>query len=131
MAKNNPAHRVLLVTLVLVSVGCDGLPTRFVTGLSADERARAAQIPVYREKLAEGTFEVVGPVQGLACQIAHDDSYRVSKNDAIEELQRATFKAGANAVMEVTCEKFGWRQGTRSCFRSIECRGTAVQEARL
>ncbi len=125
MAKINLAHLGLPVTLILV--GCDALPTRFVTGLSAEERARAAQTPVHRERLAEGTYTVVGPVQGHSCQIAHDDPYRVSEDHAIEELQRATFKAGGTAVMEVACEQFGWRQGTRSCFSSIECRGTAVR----
>ena len=105
------------------------MSTRFVGGLSSEERARAAQLPVYREKLAEGAYRVVGPVSGLSCEVAHDDTYRVSEDNAIEELQRATFKAGGNAVMEVNCAHFGRGQGTRNCFRSIECRGTAIREA--
>jgi len=127
MPRISLAGCALPVVILMALSGCDSLPTRFVSGLSADERAEAARIPVYRKKLAEGSYRLVGPVKGLSCQISHDDHYQVSEGNAIEELQRATFKAGANAVMEVACDEFGWRQGTRSCFRSVECRGTAVK----
>ncbi len=130
MPKTDLAGWAQWVVIVVALSGCDSLPTvstRFASGLSADERAQAAQIPVYRERLGEGTYQLVGPVQGLSCQITHDDDYQVSEDNAIEELQRATFKAGANAVMDVACDEFGWRQGTRSCFRSFECRGTAIK----
>ena len=125
------AGGALGVVVGIALSGCDSLPTvstRFVGGLSSEERARAAQIPVHREKLAEGSYRVVGPVSGLSCEVAHDDGYRVSEDNAIEELQRATLKAGGNAVMEVDCAHFGRGQGTRNCFRSIECRGTAIRE---
>ncbi len=124
------AGRALAVAVGVALSGCDSLPsvsTRFVTGLSSEQRAQAAEIPVYREKLVEDSYKVVGPVLGLSCEVAHDDSYRVSEENAIEELQRATFKAGGNAVMEVGCLHFGRAQGGRNCFRSIECRGIAIR----
>ncbi len=133
MPRISLAGGALALILGVAVSGCDSLPsvsTRFVGGLSSEERARAAQIPVHREKLAEGSYQVVGPVLGLSCEIAHDDTYRISEDNAIEELQRSTFKAGGNAVMEVSCTHFGRAQGTRNCFRSIECRGTAINEQR-
>ena len=42
------ARRLMSVVIFLALGGCDSLPTvstRFVTGLSAEERARAAKIP--------------------------------------------------------------------------------------
>ena len=111
-------------------IGCESTPTRFVTGLSQEERAVAAQLPVYRETLPKGSYRAIGPVEGLSCQITHDDRYRVSEDNAIEELRRASFQAGANAVMAVSCEPVDRQQSTRRCFRSIVCRGTAVETTR-
>ncbi len=122
--------RMLPVIVGASLIGCDSLPTRFVTGLTAEERALAARLPVYRERLSEGSYQRVGPVKGYSCQITFDDGYQVSEDNAIEELQRATVKAGANAVMEVSCEHLGRRRGTHGCFRSIVCRGVAVQTVR-
>jgi hypothetical protein len=126
------ADWVLLTVISVALVGCDSLPTtRFASGLSAQERALAARLPVYHEGLPEGSYQLVGPVKGYSCQITFDEGYRVSEDNAIEELQRATFMAGAHAVMEVTCEHLGRRQGTRGCYRSIVCRGIAVQTTRV
>jgi hypothetical protein len=118
---------ILLALSGALLIGCGSVSTRFVSGLSAEDRALAAELPVYRERLPEESYKLVGPVNGLSCQLTHDDQYRVSEENAIEELRRATFKAGANAVMGVRCDVLEQGQGTRSCFRSIECRGSAVQ----
>ncbi len=127
-SRRNLSDWILLAVIGTAVTGCASLPsTRFVTGLSAEERALAAQLPVYREELPQGSYERVGTVHGYSCQITYDDGYRVSKDNAIEELQRATLKKGATAVMEVTCEHLGRRQGTRGCYRSIVCHGIAVQ----
>jgi uncharacterized protein YbjQ (UPF0145 family) len=83
---------------------------------------------VYQEGLTEGSYKRVGPVKGYSCQITFDGGYQVSEDNAIEELQRATVMAGANAVMDVTCDHLGRRQGTHGCFRSIVCQGIAVQK---
>ena len=127
MPRRSLAHWVLLAVVCATSMGCKELPTRFVPLLSREDRALAAQIPVHREALPRGTYLIVGKVEGLSCQITHDDPYRVSEENAIEEIQRATFRAGADAVMEVTCEHFGRHQDPRRCIRSVVCRGIAVQ----
>ncbi len=127
---NRLADWMLLAVIGTGLTGCDELPTRFVSGLSAEERALAAQFPVYHERLPEGAYQLVGPVEGLSCQITIDDRYRVTEDNAIEELQRSTFRAGGNAVMEVSCANEDRRQSQRRCFRSILCRGIAVKTPR-
>ena len=117
----------LLVVIGAALIGCHFPSTRFVSGLSAEERALAASLPVHRERLPEGSYQLVGPVEGLSCQITFDEKSRISEEHAIDELRRATVSAGGDAVMEVSCEHFGRRQGTRSCYRSIVCQGIAVQ----
>ncbi len=118
---------ILLALISVLLMGCNSVSTRFVTGLSAEERALASRLPVYHEKLPEGSYQLVGPVIGFSCRTAADDTYRPSEENAREELKRATFQAGGDAVMEARCEFFLQGQGTMRCFRSYECRGTAVQ----
>jgi uncharacterized protein YbjQ (UPF0145 family) len=120
---------LLLLVISAVLSGCYSIPTRFASGISAEERRLAAQLPVYSEMLAPETFVLVGPVSGISCQITHDDRYRVSRENAIEELKIAALKAGGNAVMGVQCGQLQHRKGARRCFRSIECQGTAIQQA--
>lgn len=118
---------VLLLLIGVVLIGCNSVSTRFVTGLSAEERALAAELPVYEEKLPEGSYKLVEPVISFSCRIAPDDMYRPSEENAMEELKRAAFKVGGNAVMEVRCDFFMQGQGTLRCFRSYECSGSAVE----
>lgn len=118
----------LLAATGLLTVGCDSVPTRFVTGLSAEERALAAELPLYPEMLAEGSYQSLGQIEGISCQVTHDDGYRVSEENAREETQRAAFQRGATAVMGVSCQRQDRGQGSRSCFRSVVCQGVAVRE---
>ncbi len=119
--------QILLSGLV---AGCDSVPTRFVSSLSAEERALAAQLPLHEGTLAQESYRVIGPAEGISCQITLDDGYQVSESNAREELQRASFQMGANAVIEVSCDNMDRGQDARSCFRSVVCRGIAVQKNR-
>lgn len=111
----------------LLLLGCNSMSTRFVTGLSGEQRAMAEALPVHYDALPEGSYELVGPASGLSCQIDQGDPYRISEESALLELKRATIRAGGNSVMAVTCETFGRGAGPRFCFQSIECRGDAVR----
>lgn len=115
----------------MLLAGCEAVPTRFASGLSAQDRALALSLPVHREVLAEGTYRSLGPVAGASCQITHDDPYRISERNALEELRLAAFQAGANAVMEVQCSLIERGKGVRRCFRSIECTGIAVATGKV
>lgn len=122
-------RRILLLGTPLVLGACESLQpsTRFVHGLSAEERARAATIPLYSSASGTASHETLGPVEGLSCQITFDEGYSVSEENARQELRRAAFRAGGDAVIEVACEAFGRHQGPRACFRSVLCTGVAVR----
>lgn len=125
--RQRPGRWCPLVLVGMLLAGCEAVPTRFASGLSAEDRALALALPVHRLVLAEGSYRSLGPVAGVSCQITHDDMYRISERNALEELRLAAFQAGANAVMDVQCNPVERGQGTRRCFRSIECTGTAVE----
>jgi hypothetical protein len=114
----------LAATALLVGCSGSGSPFRYVSGLTAEQRAMAAQLPVLREAPPEGTYTVLRPVSGLSCRLNAEDTTRVSEADAIEELQRAAVLEGGNAVVEVACRKEGWPQVT--CAEAIRCEGIAV-----
>jgi len=117
-------------TLMLMTgfflVACGSMSTRFVTGLSSEQRAQAEGLSLYRETLAEGSYVLVGPAEGYSCQITRDDTYRPTEHNALAELRRAAVKAGGNAVMGVGCEPLGRGQSQWGCFRAIVCGGTVV-----
>lgn len=121
----------LAVVLLCASLfGCmPPTSTRYVTGLSPHDRLLAEGLPVYPDSLPEGAYVLLGPVTGLSCRIDEDDVYRVSEENAKEELKRATISVGADAVMGVQCQTYGRDEGPRRCFDSIECRGEAVKLA--
>ena len=119
--------RIAFAVLSALLASCDKMSTRFVSGLSAEERAQAAKLPIYRGQPPEGAYRTIGPVEGLSCRITHDDAFQVSEENAIEELQRAAFRAGASAVTDVDCAREDRNQSARRCFRSIICRGVAVR----
>ena len=116
-----------VIPVLLLLAGCDSIPTRFVTGLSAEERALAAQLPVYRDRLPEGGYQFLGPVSGLSCETGPGEGYRASEENALEELKRAAFRVGGNAVMEARCEFFPRARGSHNCLRAFECSGNAVR----
>jgi len=123
------ARRVFVLFGGLALAACMSISTRFVTGLSAEERALAAQLPVYDERLTDGTYGMLEPVSGLSCQVNQADNFRASEDGAIEELKRAAFRVGADAVIDVRCTRYERGQGRHSCFRAIECVGEAVRLA--
>ena len=120
-------HWLPAVLLVPALYGCLTISTRYVTGLTPEERALAARLPVSEQRPADGSYEAVARVRGLSCQINQADAYRVSEENALEELKRATFRDGGNAVVGVRCETYSRGEGPFNCFRSILCTGEAVR----
>jgi uncharacterized protein YbjQ (UPF0145 family) len=118
-----------LSATVLVAAGCGGAGT-YVRGLSPQQKVQARALPVYRETLTEGTYRFVQRVEGISCRVNVIDDYRVSEDEAVEELQYASLKAGGTAVMEVRCEHQDFRRSEYACAESVVCSGVAVVPAR-
>lgn len=118
---------LLLALAFLTLIGCLPVSTRFVSGLTPEERAAAANLPVYEKTLAAGSYEAIGEVRGLSCQTSAKDAYRASRDNAVTELRRATVRAGGTAVMEVSCTRLERGHSRTNCFRAFECRGMAVR----
>lgn len=116
----------LAVPMIL---GCDSVSTRFVPliQLTSEQRAAAARLPVHEGTLPAGTYEALGEVRGLSCQMNAKDAYVASRENAVSELQRATVRDGGTAVMDVSCARLQRGQNRLNCFSAFECRGMAVR----
>lgn len=125
-AKRRAYRHALTLLTVLALVGCGGVSTRFVTGLTAEQRAAADVLPVYEDSLAEGAYTDLGEVRGLSCQVTADSQFRATEDNALTELKRATVKAGGDAVMAVRCSRLARGQNRSNCFNAIECVGIAI-----
>lgn len=121
-----PHKLLLLVVAALTLPACLQVSTRFVPLTTAEERAAAAKLPVHEERLAPGTYEALGDVRGLSCQMRSKDAYQASSEGALAELKRATVRQGGTAVMGVRCAPLVRGQNRTNCFRAFECTGTAV-----
>ena len=120
-------HKFSLILLSVWLGGCLPVSTRHVTMLSAEERAQAAQLPVHTAGLPTGSSAMVESVRGLSCRVNQADGTRVSEAQALEELRRAAFRAGGDAVINLVCAEYGRGQGPHNCVSSVECRGDAVR----
>ena len=117
------------LTLLAVStlVGCGGVSTRFVTGLTSEQRAAAEVLPVYEDSPTEGTYTGLGEVRGLSCQVTAESQFRPTKDNAMTELKRATVKEGGDGVMAVRCNRLVRGQNQSNCFSAFECTGIAIR----
>ena len=118
--------RIIISWLVctLVLVGC---ASRYVRDLTPEQRALAKQMRAYKGLPPEGNYKIIKKLEGLSCQITHDDYETViSREDALEELKKAAAKEGANAVINVHCEHYPPGVAVNFCWESISCTGNAV-----
>jgi uncharacterized protein YbjQ (UPF0145 family) len=114
---------VAAATLVLSA--CGGA-SPYVRGMTPQQKAQARGVPVLRETLPDGAYRLVKHVQGVSCRVNAIDNDRVSEEEAIEELQYATLKAGATAVMEVRCDRPSFTESQYACAESVVCKGVAI-----
>ena len=120
-------RRIALLSLMVVLLsGCLSVSTRFASGLTPEQRAAAAAIPVYGALPTEVRYRSVGEVTGLSCQTRSKASYVASEADAMSELRHAAVRDGGNALTNVSCIGLDRGQQGSSCFRAFQCRGLAI-----
>jgi uncharacterized protein YbjQ (UPF0145 family) len=117
---------VFLGLLIALLTACSSVSTRFVTGLTAEQRAAAAALPVYDTLPAGLRYQPVGEVEGLSCQTRSKEAFRASEAGAMEELRRAAVRDGGNALTGVSCTSLNRGQQGSNCFRAFQCRGLAI-----
>lgn len=116
----------LLITASTAMTGCLSVSTRFVSGLSAEQRAMAAELPVYDRAPSDSRYRVIGEVKGLSCQTSANSAYRASEGNARDELKRSAVREGANGLMNVSCSRLTRGQQGTNCFTAFQCQGTAI-----
>jgi hypothetical protein len=112
----------LCATLFLV--GCGSTPR--IEDMSSAQRAKIASIQVM-ELQPQRPYEVVGTVDGLACKRNAYMETEVSRSEAYDELKIKAAAIGADAVINVVCQKSSSTDWRNNCWASDKCIGDAVR----
>jgi hypothetical protein len=109
-------------------VGCAGDARR--DGLSPHEFATVDHIAVHLagDRPAHA-YQVLDRIEGISCDISgaplnHPAHKVVTEYEAIYDMKLEAADLGANAIVGVACERYGFYQ---SCYQSIVCEGDAVR----
>jgi hypothetical protein len=109
---------ILLLVFLLLSA-CS-----FLARMDAGVREKAEAIRILKKEEVSGRqYRSLGEVSGRSCYIPGE--YFASVREAQEQMKVEAARAGAGALINVTCENTlsQWQSGCRSI---IECRGEAI-----
>lgn len=124
----NKSFLIVVIASVLV-VGCN---SRYVRGITADQKKVAANFPVLETSTAGTNYlEVAKELKGESCRITADDSSEISEQDALLELKYEAYKAGADTLANVHCEKTGDNASSgyaSSCLAAWVCIGDGYRQ---
>ena len=114
----------LLTLLVLSTFILAACQTRYISGLSAQEKKQAVQISILDTQTPGPDYMLLQMnLRGESCRITVDDDTVISKDDAMLELKYAAFKVGADTLANVQCKKESRGSKGSSCLEAFFCRG--------
>ena len=119
--RDNQMYKTLSLILISSALlwGCQ---TRYVTGLSAEQKQQATNITILEVKKPVGPFLLLErQLKGESCRVTADDDTAISKEDALRELQYSASKVGADVLANVNCTKNTQEVG--SCLEAFVCTG--------
>lgn len=111
---------IIIVMLCLLAVGCSQ------QGFQKIVPAGAIQMVSSRE-LAPDQYTTIGEMSGLSCWRNQWERNTISEHDAIVDLQRKAYAAGADGVLDAACRTSDGADWANNCLQSVECRGIAVK----
>jgi hypothetical protein len=118
------------LVFMLAATGCAPfVPVLDLAKVPRAERATAATVVAYPlGARPTSPLTYVGRVQATSCKFLLWDA-PASTGDAIEQVKVKAHRAGADSVVDVTCDDLGASLET-NCWSSITCSGIAVNVAR-
>lgn len=112
--------KMAAIVLGLVAVGCAQ------QGFQKIVPAGAVKMVSSRD-LSPDQYTSVGEMSGLSCWRNQWDRTVVSERDALVDLQRKAYAAGADGVLDAACRTSDGVDWANNCWQSVECRGVAVK----
>jgi uncharacterized protein YbjQ (UPF0145 family) len=110
---------------MLIISGCASNPP--ISSLTSGERERVSRIVfVESGEISKESYKYLGSVEGLACK---RNAYAVGEPTVEEARQGVRIRAvllGANAVINLLCEKNQSVDWGRNCWQSVVCVGDAI-----
>jgi len=126
---NDMSNRALLtvfLTCIFVA-GCASNPN--IGNLSSTQRAKMASIELLRGPTSR-TYKIVGSVKGLSCNRNAMQMRPMTEAEALEGVKLRAVLLGADAVIDVKCQKHSETDWVNNCWASITCTGNAIKYIR-
>ncbi len=114
----------ILAALGFILAGCISNPG--VDSLSPAEREVYKRVQIIEGEVTE-PHTVLAKVKGKECHKTADQSRDLSTEDALTVLKVKAAKKGANAVIDVKCDRDMTTDWRNDCWSSMLCVGTAVK----
>ena len=112
------------VIALLVISGCTSTPE--ATGYMGNQRKGLEEIQVLTGA-PDRPFDALGPVSGVLC---NRNGLAMSADAVLKEAKELRIEAnklGADAVIDVTCQKTGGTSILSNCWATYRCSGQAVR----
>ena len=117
-------QQALLLLAVLGLAGCGSTPR--IEDMSSAQRAAVGGVRIIEGTPAQA-YDMLGTVDGLACKRNAYMETEVARSEAMDEIKVKAAKLGANAVINLVCQKSSSTDWRNNCWASDKCIGDAVR----
>lgn len=94
--------------------------------MSSEQRAKISAVRIIDGPPTQ-PYDVLGTVDGLACKRNAYMETEVSRAEAMDEVKIKAAELGANAVINLVCQKSSSTDWRNNCWASDKCIGDAVR----
>lgn len=116
--------RLFMLIFLVVFSACASNPS--ATSLTPEQRSAMLNMKVVESRfLPEGSYEILGTVEGLSCKRNAWSSEPPTEAEAMQGVMVRAAQLGADAVANVICEQHGQDWG-RNCWSEVICVGDAI-----
>jgi uncharacterized protein YbjQ (UPF0145 family) len=116
-------HLIIFVLFLLLE-GCASNPE--ISSLTSEQRSRLLNIEITNENMLK-EYTNLGQVKGLSCHRNAHISQQLTSDEAIQGLKIRAAQLGADAVINMVCQKNSGTDWVNNCWASIVCVGDAIK----
>lgn len=116
-----------IISTILLS-GCSAfIPQANMDDLSLDDRRKVQSMPIYNEaQLKDKKYKILNVVEGISCKNKLWNR-PATKTNSILQSKYWAYMMGADAILNIQCEKPRKTKTTYNCWESITCTAQAIK----
>ncbi|MCG7972049.1 MAG: hypothetical protein JBO36_15475 [Candidatus Thiodiazotropha taylori] len=114
----------LFLVLPLLLQACASNPA--ISSLTSEQRSNLLNIEIHNEGVTQ-EYTNLGQVKGLSCHRNAHMTQQLGSDEAIQGLKIRAVQLGADAVINMVCQKNSGTDWVNNCWASIICVGDAIK----